>query len=135
MPKRVPLKIVKWSKPRSPSKRESDLDVLTPEETDRVRTAMDVLRITYGDWRKVAKALKSNRTTITRIVCIRRKCTPTFAARVARLLGVPLGEILAGTFPRECPLCGSRGFRVHGLKIGSRETVCEAVARLKALRT
>jgi hypothetical protein len=123
-----------WKRAGTKRCRESDLDVLTPEEADRVRTAMDVLRITYGDWRKVAKALKSNRTTITRIVCIRRKCTPTFAARVARLLGIPLGEILSGAFPKECPLCGATGFKVHSLKLGTRETVCEAVGRLRAER-
>lgn len=111
-----------------------DLDLLTADEQARMRTALDVLRISYGDWRKVAKALKSNRTTITRIVCIKRRCTPSFAARVARLLGVPLGEILAGRFPKACPLCGARGFKVHSLKIGSRETACEAIGRLRALR-
>jgi hypothetical protein len=111
-----------------------DLDLLTPDEQSRVRTAMDVLRISYGDWRKVAKALGANRTTITRVVCLRRRCTPAFAARVAKLLGVPLGEILSGEFPKACPLCGARGFKVHSLKLGARETACEAIGRLRAER-
>ncbi len=88
-------------------------DRLTPEEQANLRRAMDVLRIRYRSWVKVATALKTDRTTVTRVLHIRRWATPAFALRVARLLGEPLGDVLTGAFPRpgQCPMCGHIGSR------------------------
>jgi hypothetical protein len=99
-----------WRKALSPdSLREKNR--LTESEELNVRKAMLVLLIRHGNWRQVAKALKTNRVTITRVVCIRRRATPAFAMRVARLLGEPLGDVLSGAFPRagECPMCAGTG--------------------------
>lgn len=124
-----------WKRPENENSRKM-LDRLTPQEEERVRRAMDVLRVRFGNWRRVAVALKTNRTTITRVVCIRKRATPAFALRVARLLGVPLGDVLSGAFPRagQCPLCGHQ---THGKVVvvgGTNETITETIARLRALR-
>jgi hypothetical protein len=97
---------------RRQSKRPSkaELNRLTPQEEERVRAAMLVLRVRFRTWIRVAVELKTDRTTVTRVMCIRRRATPAFAMRVARLLGVPLGDVLSGRFPRpgQCPMCGTR---------------------------
>lgn len=96
-----------WKRAPKPSHRMGK-DRLTPEENANLRRAMDVLRIRYRSWVKVAVALKTDRTTVTRVINIRKWATPAFALRVARLLGVPLGDMLSGAWPREgeCPMCG-----------------------------
>lgn len=84
---------------------------LTPAEQAGVRRAMAALRIRYGNWRAVARALKANRTTITRIICLRKGIGAGFAVRVARALGVPVARVLDGGVPKNghCPFCGKRG--------------------------
>lgn len=101
-----------WKRETKPSTRMGK-DRLTPDEQANLRRAMDVLRIRYRSWVKVAVALKTDRTTVTRVLHIRRWATPAFALRVARLLGVPLGDVLSGDWPKagECPMCGMLAMR------------------------
>jgi len=105
---RKPLKSITWKRPPNPnSLREKHR--LTEEEEAGVRRALGALRIRLGNWRNVAKALKTDRTTITRVVCIRKRASAGFAVRVARLLGIPVADVLTGSFPKpkQCPFCGS----------------------------
>jgi hypothetical protein len=99
---------VHWKRPPNPdSLREKHK--LTPDEQAGVRRALGALRIRLGNWRRVARALRTDRTTITRVICIRKSASAGFAVRVAKLAGVPTSEVLAGAFPRpgQCPFCGS----------------------------
>lgn len=102
-----------WKRETKPSTRMGK-DRLTPEENANLRRGMEVLRIRYRSWVKVAVALKTDRTTVTRVLHIRRWATPAFALRVARLLGEPLGDVLSGAWPKkgECPMCGAAPTRL-----------------------
>lgn len=104
-----PLKRTVWKRVPNPNSR-SELNRLLPEEEPRVRAALDVAKIRFCNWKGVAVALRSNKGTITRLICRERRITPTYAMRVARMLGVPLGDIISGKFPspHECPMCGHR---------------------------
>jgi hypothetical protein len=129
-----PIKQTVWKRAPNPdSLREKNR--FAPEEEERVRAGLDVLRIRYGNWKHVADALKTHVSSITRTIGPKGRVTPAFAMRIARLLGVPLGDVLSGAFPRagQCPLCGHR---THSKVVaaGTKETVRETVARLKTLR-
>jgi hypothetical protein len=104
---RKPLKRVYWRKEPNPNLlREKNR--LLPVEEENVRRAMTVLHLRFGNWTRVAKAIGAHRVTVERVLNIRRRATPAFAMRVARLLGVPLGDVLSGAFPAEnqCAFCG-----------------------------
>jgi len=73
---------------------------LLPIEEERVRRAMRVLHVRYGNWCRVADALGHHRVTVERVLNIRRTAAPAFAMRVARLLGVSLGDVLSGAWPK-----------------------------------
>lgn len=99
-----------WKRAPNPKARKSrrELNRLLPVEEERVRVAMRVLRVRYGNWCRVADALGHHRVTVERVLNIRRTATPAFAMRVARLLGVSLGDVLSGAWPKagECLMCG-----------------------------
>jgi hypothetical protein len=111
-----------WKREPNPSGRKSrrELNRLLPIEEERVRVAMRVLRVRYGNWTRVSEALEHHRVTVERVLNIRRTATPAFAMRVARLLGVSLGDVLSGAWPRpgECLMCGclNRGADAPGTK-------------------
>lgn len=98
-----------WKRAPNPSGRKSraELNRLLPAEEERVRVAMRVLRVRYGNWTRVSEALGHHRVTVERVLNIRRTATPAFAMRVATLLGVSLGDVLSGAWPKagECPMC------------------------------
>lgn len=104
---RKPSKRLHWRKEPNPNLLRVK-NRLLPEEEENVRRAMTVLHLRFGNWCQVAKALGHHRVTVERVLNIRRRATPAFAMRVARLLGVNLGDVLSGAFPREnqCPMCG-----------------------------
>jgi len=104
---RKPSKRVYWRKEPNPNLlREKNR--LLPAEEENVRRAMTVLHLRFGNWTRVSEALKTHRTTVERVLNSRRRATPAFAMRVARLLGVNLGDVLSGAFPApdQCPMCG-----------------------------
>jgi hypothetical protein len=100
-----------WKRAPNPNGRKSraELNRLLPIEEERVRRAMRVLHVRYRNWSGVSRALGYHRVTVERVLNIRRTATPAFAMRVARLLGVSLGDVLNGAWPKagECPMCGS----------------------------
>jgi hypothetical protein len=105
---RKPLKCLHWRKEPNPNLlREKNR--LLPVEEENVRRAMTVLHLRFGNWTRVANAMGAHRVTVERVLNIRRRATPAFAMRVARLLGVNLGGVLSGAFPAEnqCPMCGA----------------------------
>lgn len=84
----------------------SDLG-LDEKEQNHVRTALRYLRRRYGAWRPVAEALHFGYDTINKTVNGRDTVSVNLAFRVARLAGVPLDDLISGSFvPGACPKCG-----------------------------
>ncbi len=98
---------VEWKKdrPATETRRASDL---TPEEQANVKRALRVLRTRLGSLTALATAIRVNPHTLHWHVQRRGKPTAGVALRAARLAGVPLEELLAGSWPVEgaCPHCG-----------------------------
>ena len=101
--KAVPLKTFSWKRAPDPNSRR-EMSRLTPEEESSVRVALEVLRAQHGgEWKAVAAALKSNKRTLTKLLCFERRITATYALRVARLLGESLGDGKSSRCPaRRC---------------------------------
>lgn len=81
---------------------------LTVKEQRAVRLALRVLRIKVGAWEPVARALKVEDDTISKIAAGKRDVTERLAIRVARYLEVSIDELLAGraVVGRMCHHCG-----------------------------
>lgn len=97
---------------RAPSttghKSRRELARLTPTEEQRVRRGMWVLHVRFGNWSRVSRALGYHRVTVERVLNIRKTASLAFAMRVGKKLGVTLGDLLGGAWPKpgECPMCG-----------------------------
>ena len=81
---------------------------LTAKEQKVVRTALRFLRLRVGAWAPLAKALRYEYDSIQKVAAGKKAVTPALALRVARFVGVPMDELLAGQWlsPRVCPHCG-----------------------------
>ena len=81
---------------------------LSAKEQKAVRTALRFLRLRVGAWGPLAKALRYEWDSIQKVATGKRAVTPALALRVARFVGVPMDELLAGQWlsPRVCPHCG-----------------------------
>jgi transcriptional regulator with XRE-family HTH domain len=81
---------------------------LTEKEQRAVRTALRFLRWRTGAWLPLAKALRLTPSGIEKIVNGRRAVTPKLVVRIARLVEVPIDDLLAGRYlsERTCPHCG-----------------------------
>jgi hypothetical protein len=92
---------------RAPRTKPSPTAPLSPSEAANVRAALRALRRIYGSNGALARALGCCRGTVSQ-AGKRRFPSASLAVRVARLANVPLGDVLAGRFPRPgaCPLCG-----------------------------
>lgn len=89
-----------------------DLARLLPDECAGVQRALEALRLRCEcSWVGVAVALRVDHGTIFRALGDQAVMTPTFAFRVARVLGVPVADVLEGRFPGDgqCPYCGGVG--------------------------
>lgn len=80
---------------------------LSKDEQARVRAALQFLRRRMGGWETLAKALHFTEKTLSKMGG-HATVTPTCAFRVARLVSVPIDDLLAGRFPAPgaCPYCG-----------------------------
>ena len=96
-----------WQRPRPPKQTRGASD-LTPEEQGYVRATLQVLRRRLGSWALLAEALRANGTTLKGYVGAKRKVSAGIALRAARLAGVPVEDVLAGSWPKAgaCPHCG-----------------------------
>ena len=83
----------------------SDLRV---EEQQRVRVALRYLRVRFGGWASLTKALKFKGSTLGNVANAHKQVSASMAVRVARLVNVGVDQLLAGAFPPagSCPLCG-----------------------------
>ncbi len=126
-----------WKREPNPRgyKSRAELNRLTPTEEERVRRAMWVLHVRFGNWSGVSRALGYHRVTVERVLNIRKTASLAFASRVSKKLGVSLGDVLSGSWPKagECPMCGccdeKRPTRPSLEGAGSR--VCRQSARLR----
>lgn len=91
------------------SGRRSTVD-LTAKEQEHVRSALQFLRVRMCGWMAVAKALHLQEVSVRQVGSGRRTVTPTMVFRVARLVQVPIDDLLAGKYPEPgiCPRCGHR---------------------------
>jgi hypothetical protein len=80
---------------------------LTPKEQANVRTALAFLRFRFGTVTPLAKALKFKEASL-KHVREGRAVSASLAFRVARLVNVPIDDLLTGKFPAPgtCPHCG-----------------------------
>jgi hypothetical protein len=96
-----------WKKPRAARAVEC-IDHLSPEQEANVRAAMNVLRVRFGNWHAVGKAMRVNRQKVARVMRGHGRVTAGLAVRAAMLAGVPVDDVLSGAFPKpgSCPMCG-----------------------------
>lgn len=94
---------VAWSRPKA--RRGPDL---TPEEAQRVKATLTILKVRYGTWTAVAEAMHLKVATVKYAAERRGGVTAGVALRAARAAGVPVEDILSGAWPKPgmCPHCG-----------------------------
>jgi len=116
---RVLTEQVTWRKPKGPLAQRYTPD-LTGDEHTNIRRALQVLRRRYGSWEAVAAAMGAKVKTVTKAGGTKSKPSVGLALRAARLVGVPLEDILAGRWPKAgaCPMCGRTDARVPELLAG-----------------
>ena len=98
-----------WKRAKGPGRYTPDL---TAEEIANARRALRVMLRRFGSWGAAADAMGAKAATLEAAVNERKgKPSVGLALRVARVVGVPLEDILAGTWPKEgaCPMCGRTG--------------------------
>lgn len=80
---------------------------LSPKEQRNVRTALRFLHVRLGLWRPIAAAMRVSVESLPKVAA-GGAVTASLAFRLARLVEVPLEELLDGSWlsPRVCPHCG-----------------------------
>ncbi len=81
---------------------------LTNQEQHHVRVALRFLRVKFGTWATLGKAIRFKDTTLSAVASGHKVVSPMLVVRVARLVKVGLDDLLAGGYPPKgsCPLCG-----------------------------
>jgi hypothetical protein len=79
---------------------------LTSQEEANVRAALQFLRLRFGGWASLAKALRFKEKTLGN-VAKGRGVSASMAVRVAKLVNMGVDDLLAGKFPPPgtCPYC------------------------------
>src|SRR5579864_9186687 len=92
---------VSW---RRTARRDTSTD-LTPAEQEHVRAALRFLAKRFGDYAKLARAMKTPRETVQRPALRGATVTAGIALRASRVAKVPMEDILAGAWPSStmCP--------------------------------
>jgi hypothetical protein len=95
------------------SERELSTLDLSLVEQEHVRNALIFLKIRVNGWKPLAKVLHFEETTVINCGNGKRTITASMAFRIARLVKVPIDDLLAGKFPEAdvCPRCGYRDIR------------------------
>lgn len=106
-PMAILVKRQEWRKPRPANETRRSTD-LTPAEQENVRVALRFLATRFGDYAKLAKAMKAHRETVQRPAKRQTHVTAGIALRAARVARVPLEDVLSGAWPQAgaCPHCG-----------------------------
>jgi hypothetical protein len=92
-------------RPAHETRRSSDL---TPAEQQNVKAALRFLSKRLGSYPKLAKAMGANHATVMAAAHKRGAVSAGIALRAARVAGVPLENVLSGTWPPAdaCPWRG-----------------------------
>ena len=79
----------------------------TNQEAAHVRAALHFLRLRFGGWASVAKALGFNKITL-KNMANGRTVSASVTMRIAKLVKVGVDDVLTGQFPSPgtCPYCG-----------------------------
>jgi hypothetical protein len=83
--------------------------LLTVKEQANVRAALCYLRARLGTWAMVAKAVRSKRANLRRVLAGQRiNGMRSLAGRIASAVGVPAQAVVTGAYPPPgtCPQCG-----------------------------
>ncbi|MGO8993849.1 MAG: transcriptional regulator [Polyangiaceae bacterium] len=93
---------------RAPIVRSGERPDLTPEEQAHIRAALRVLRQRLGGYVPLAAALGVNAKSLKDAGAPSGKPGVGLALRASRLAGVPMEDVLSGSWPRpgSCPHCG-----------------------------
>lgn len=84
----------------------SDLD---RKEQTHVRAALHYLRLQMGGIRPLSKALRSDESSLRKVIISDKDVSASVALRVARFLDVSFDDLLLGHYrPGSCPKCGHR---------------------------
>ncbi|TKD12367.1 hypothetical protein [Polyangium fumosum] len=80
---------------------------LTNQEEAHVRAALQFLRLRFGGWASLAKALRFKEATIAH-VANGKTVSASLAIRISKLVNVGVDDLLRGNFPPPgtCPYCG-----------------------------
>ncbi len=83
---------------------------LTAAEQEHVREALRFLRRRVGSWQPLTKMLGMGQPRLSMMAVCNGPVSSNAAFRVARAVGVPVEDVLAGRYPLPgtCPLCGHR---------------------------
>lgn len=94
-----------WERPKAPRATTPDLTV---EEVANVHAALRFLQKRYGGVRKLAVAIRVNKSLIARALLAKGKPSAGLTIRAARAASVPVEDVLAGRWPPTgaCPHCG-----------------------------
>jgi hypothetical protein len=95
------------------NKDKKDAGDVAAEAVEHVRNALIFLKIRLNGWKPLSKVLHFEETTIINCGNGKRTSTASMAFRIARLVQVPIDDLLAGKFPDPdvCPRCGYRDIR------------------------
>lgn len=90
------------------SAREIATQDLTIDEQEHVRAVLQFMRTKLDGWEPLAKLLKFDTTTVLNAGNGRRTVTASMAFRLARIIGVPIDDLITGKWPEPgtCPRCG-----------------------------
>ena len=86
---------------------------LSLEEQEHVRNALIFLKIRLNGWKPLSKVLHFEETTVINCGNGKRTITASMAFRIARLVQIPIDDLLAGRYPEAdvCPRCGYKDIR------------------------
>jgi hypothetical protein len=81
---------------------------LSSEEQNHARAALRFLRIRVGSWKKLAKALGFEASTLIGVKKHRARVSINLAYCMAKLACVPFDDVTSGRYPAPgtCPHCG-----------------------------
>lgn len=97
-----------WRKPHLVAPEQAS--TLTAEEVENARRAIRFLRTRLGGGPKLAAALRVKLQVVEKACGGLRRPSVELVLRAARLAGVPLEDVLSGSWPPAgmCPFCGNR---------------------------
>jgi transcriptional regulator with XRE-family HTH domain len=107
------------------------LSELDEKEQKNVRNALRLLQRRMGTRTLVADALRFRPATIDKVISGRDAVSATMVFRVARVMDVPIDDLLAGRFlpPGACPHCGHLPNDNPGSAFSDEPTVVEDAPR------